>query len=499
MLIPLYYWILWQAGVTGVLSMKSITEGIIKQPTRPPKRLSATFVKTVTRPRRYGDGRGSHGLSLLGKSMKLGGHSRTWSQRLRINGKPVSIGLGSFPVVTLAEARKAALENRRALARGNDPRSSVPTLAQASESVLAIHSASWKDGARSAQIWRNSLRDYVLPQLGRVRVDLITTADIMVVPLPHWATKHETMRRIKQRLSRIFRWAVAEGYRTDDPAGATLDAAFRRVAAWGGRDRDRDGAEQRSLAGHQGRLRVSGPDGLPVRGGPAVAVAGSRSGCRDLDDPGGSLQDRPRTQGSAGSASACRAGRRATTLGWRGANLSVRYRQAAVGRDAVEAAPGARHSGGSAWIPVVLPGLVRGDGPVARGCRSMFGACRQEQGRGGLRAIGPAQSASGPDAGVGRVSLRCCLNERTWNRSRHHRHRFSRFDVALSRARAVVPPMQQPSPALAGKLPWCNTHWSEAQFGPRLRSWPFGEVAPVELTPGGKAGEPTGHAAWRAV
>ena len=208
--------------------MKGITEGITLQGTRTPKRLSATFVKTVTRPGRYGDGRGSHGLSLLVKPMRLGGHSRTWSQRLRINGKPGSIGLGSFPVVTLAEARKAALDNRRAIARGHDPRSSVPTLAQASERVLAIHSASWKDGARSAQIWRNSLRDYVLPQLGRERVDRITTADIMSVLLPHWAPKHETMRRIKQRLSRIFRWAVAEGYRTDDPAGATLDAALPR-------------------------------------------------------------------------------------------------------------------------------------------------------------------------------------------------------------------------------------------------------------------------------
>ena len=208
--------------------MKGITDGITSQGTRTPKRLSATFVKTVARPGRYGDGRGSHGLSLLVKPMRLGGHSRTWSQRLRINGRPVSIGLGSFPVVTLAEARKAALDNRRAIARGHDPRNSVPTLAQASERVLAIHSASWKDGARSAQIWRNSLRDYVLPVLGRQRVDRITTADIMAVLLPHWATKHETMRRIKQRLSRIFRWAVAEGYRADDPAGGTLDAALPR-------------------------------------------------------------------------------------------------------------------------------------------------------------------------------------------------------------------------------------------------------------------------------
>ena len=208
--------------------MKVITEGIISQGTRTPKRLSATFVKTVTRPGRYGDGRGSHGLSLLVKPMKFGGYSRTWSQRLRINGKPTSISLGSYPIVTLAEARQAALENRRAVARGHDPRNSIPTLAEASERVLAIHAANWRDSGRSEKIWRSRMRDYVLPHLGRKRVDLITSSDVLSVLLPHWATKRETMRRTKQRLSRIFRWAIAENYRTDDPAGATLDAALPR-------------------------------------------------------------------------------------------------------------------------------------------------------------------------------------------------------------------------------------------------------------------------------
>ena len=208
--------------------MKVVTESITSQETRTSKRLSATFVKTVTQPGRYGDGRGSHGLSLLVKPMKLGGHSKTWSQRLRINGKPTSIGLGSYPIVTLAEARQAALENRRAVARGHDPRNSIPTLAEASERVLAIHSANWKDSGRSEEIWRARMRDYVLPQLGRKRVDAITSSDVLSVLLPSWATKRETMRRTKQRLSRIFRWAIAENYRTDDPAGATLDAALPR-------------------------------------------------------------------------------------------------------------------------------------------------------------------------------------------------------------------------------------------------------------------------------
>lgn len=50
----------------------------------------------------------------------------------------------------------------------------------------------------------------------------------MSVLLPHWSSKREAMCRIKQRLSRIFRWSIAQSYRTDDPAGTALDAALPR-------------------------------------------------------------------------------------------------------------------------------------------------------------------------------------------------------------------------------------------------------------------------------
>ena len=77
-----------------------------------PKTLTAAFVRTVNEPGRYGDGRGGHGLSLLVRPTRNGRWSKTWSQRLRVNGKPVMIGLGAYPVVTLAEARAKCLENR---------------------------------------------------------------------------------------------------------------------------------------------------------------------------------------------------------------------------------------------------------------------------------------------------------------------------------------------------------------------------------------------------
>ena len=88
-----------------------------------PARLSRTFVERVTQEGRFGEGRGGHGLSLLVKQRVKGGWSKSWSQRIIINGKPVNIGLGPYPIVTLEEARAEASERiSRAVWQGRDPR-----------------------------------------------------------------------------------------------------------------------------------------------------------------------------------------------------------------------------------------------------------------------------------------------------------------------------------------------------------------------------------------
>ena len=153
-------------------------------------RLYATFVRTVNVPGRYGDGYGGLGLSLLVTPRKSGGFSKTWAQAISPNGTKTSLGLGSWPVVTLAMARDRALANARAIAEGRDPRrrfQQVPTFVQANETVIAIHAENWKS-ERSESQWRASMRDYVLPRLVRKRVDAVTTADVMAVLLPcrHW-------------------------------------------------------------------------------------------------------------------------------------------------------------------------------------------------------------------------------------------------------------------------------------------------------------------------
>ena len=192
-----------------------------------PKTLTAAFVKSVCVPGRYGDGRGSHGLSLLVKPTRNGRWSKTWGQRLRIGGRITTLGLGSYPVVSLAEARRRALVNRQAVEAGKDPRSGgVPTFEQATHTVIALHAEGWRDRGRSEAQWQASLRDYAYPVMGSKPVDKITTADVLAVLVPIWHTKPETARRVRQRIGAVMRWAVAEGHRQDNPAGDAIAAAL---------------------------------------------------------------------------------------------------------------------------------------------------------------------------------------------------------------------------------------------------------------------------------
>ena len=196
--------------------------------TRTEGRLSAAFVRTVTEPGRYGDGRGGHGLALL----VIPSGARCWVQRLVIHGKRRELGLGGYPMVTLSEARSKAFENRKLARAGGDPlalkrRAAVPTFAEAAEQVYAIHRPGWRNDKHAAT-WMASLRDYAYPRLGNRRVSDITTQDVMAVLLPVWHSKYETARRVRQRISTVMKWAIAEGHRADNSAGEVLTAVLPR-------------------------------------------------------------------------------------------------------------------------------------------------------------------------------------------------------------------------------------------------------------------------------
>ena len=50
----------------------------------------------------------------------------------------------------------------------------------------------------------------------------------MAVLLPLWTSKYVTARKVLHRISAVMKWAMAQGYRTDNPAGDALLAALPR-------------------------------------------------------------------------------------------------------------------------------------------------------------------------------------------------------------------------------------------------------------------------------
>ena len=192
-----------------------------------PKTLSAAFVKTINQPGRFGDGRGGFGLSLLVKPMANGRLSKSWSQRLRRDGRPFNIGIGSYPLVSLSEARAKALRNARDNAQGRDLRGDgIPTFRQALDAVIGLHRDSWR-GSKTESEWRQSIAIHASPILGDKPVDAITTGDVLAVLAPIWSDRHETARRVLQRIGAVMKWSIAQGHRQDDPAHAAAAALPR--------------------------------------------------------------------------------------------------------------------------------------------------------------------------------------------------------------------------------------------------------------------------------
>ena len=62
-------------------------------------------------------------------------------------------------------------------------------------------------------------------------VSEVTTAEVLAILTPIWHDKPETARRVRQRIGAVMKWAVAMGYRPDNPAGDALGQALRRQQA----------------------------------------------------------------------------------------------------------------------------------------------------------------------------------------------------------------------------------------------------------------------------
>ena len=201
---------------------------------RRPYRLTTAFIRGLKAPGCYGDGRGGSGLQIRVHQVACGDVSKNWRQKLHVGGKPTTVGLGSWPFVTLTDARKLAAENRLKVLAGVDPRTDAavsvvhpvaaapvpvpvptsPSFDDAARSTLRLHRDGWKEGSTTEARWLRSLAG--LP-FGAKPMGEVTPADVLGVVGADWTAKPSAAKARLAAFRAVFRWSIGAGHRTDDP------------------------------------------------------------------------------------------------------------------------------------------------------------------------------------------------------------------------------------------------------------------------------------------
>lgn len=203
---------------------------------RKAKILSARAVASIKVPGRHAVG-GVDGLHL--RVLNTG--SASWVLRIVVNGKRTDIGLGPYPLISLARARDDAYDMRRRIRDGFDPatresaidpvtQGSVTnaimtagltrekTFAACAEEYIKSKSPEWRNRKHHQQ-WTNTLTTYAFPAIGDLYVSQIGLSHVLAAIEPIWLTKTETASRVRGRIESVLNWAKVHGYRTgENPA-----------------------------------------------------------------------------------------------------------------------------------------------------------------------------------------------------------------------------------------------------------------------------------------
>jgi integrase len=187
--------------------------------------LTATQVQKLTLPGMYSDGAG-----LYLQVTSVG--AKSWILRYSLRGRAREMGLGSLRKVSIAEARRKAVDYHRLLDEHIDPiehrrqrrneaalaTANSITFREAAETYIAAHRAGLRNLKHAAQ-WRTTIATYAEPVLGKVAVREIDTGLVRRVLEPIWITKAETASRVRGRIEAILDWAKVSGYRSgENPA-----------------------------------------------------------------------------------------------------------------------------------------------------------------------------------------------------------------------------------------------------------------------------------------
>lgn len=176
-----------------------------------------------------GDGQG---LSLL---IEPNG-SKSWRFRYRFAGKPKMISLGVYPTISLADARSRRDDARKLVAEGKNPsevrKEQKIALQTESESALEkiatewhqMKSAKWSAGYASDIM--EAFQNDIFPYVGSRPVGEIKPLELLIVLRKiEKRGALEKMRKVRQRCSEVFRYAIATGRAEFNPA-ADLSSAL---------------------------------------------------------------------------------------------------------------------------------------------------------------------------------------------------------------------------------------------------------------------------------
>ncbi|WP_434620352.1 tyrosine-type recombinase/integrase [Tabrizicola sp. M-4] len=158
------------------------------------------------------------------------GGSKLWRMNYRWQGKQRTAAFGAYPQVSLATARLRAAELKDKLAAGIDPalkEGATPApqkpFKDAAREWFNAREATWVSGYAN-RIWARLQAD-IFPTIGTKDVSSITPAEILAL-LREVENRNalEMAKRLRQTLSAIFRFSVANGWATSDPAAPLAGA-----------------------------------------------------------------------------------------------------------------------------------------------------------------------------------------------------------------------------------------------------------------------------------
>ena len=156
--------------------------------------------------------------------------SRSWVQRIVIDGRRHNIGLGSFVLVSISKAKDKAFKNRVAVADGKNPlqekkRSHVPTFEIATRETYAGLLPTFKT-EKYGRDWISQFERYVFPKIGKMQVDKITGRDVLSIIKKLWTTQPATGKTIRQRIRTVLNFCQAQEYVSNNVAGEAIDGAL---------------------------------------------------------------------------------------------------------------------------------------------------------------------------------------------------------------------------------------------------------------------------------